>query len=53
MHRELIPMDGIIKEVFEKSDLKRLTESFRTRKLFVGSPKTKLIASIRLDLPER
>jgi len=28
------------------------TDNFRTRKLFVGSPRTKLIASIRFDLPE-
>lgn len=53
MHRELIPMDRNNRRSVLKTDLKRLTESFRTRKLFVGSPKTKLIASIRLDLPKR
>jgi hypothetical protein len=34
-------------------DKERRTDNFRTRKLFVGSPRTKLMASIRFDLPTR
>ena len=37
---------------FYSTKRKRIhTDNFRTRKLFVGSPRTKLIASIRFDLP--
>ncbi len=54
VHHGLIPL--------KKTDILRLnireretkhTDNFRTRKLFVGSPRTKLIASIRFDLPKR
>jgi len=50
VHHELIPLKRYFK--IEKKRKRKITDNFRTRKLFVGSPRTKLIASIRFDFPE-